>query len=175
MNDTLSDKKFSKRIIQGGKYLTFSLGREVYAFEILSVVEIIGFMEITVIPQLPKFILGVINLRNNVIPIMDLRARFQMNPKETDDETVFIILQTSNGNMGVMVDKVLDVINISDENIENTPDFGTKINTDFILGLGKVNSKVIILLSIKDVLTDEIHDFVTSTEKLELNEAFVTE
>ncbi len=176
MNDTLSDNsKLSKRKTQGGKYLTFSLGHEVYAFEILSVVEIIGFMEITVIPQIPKFILGVINLRNNVIPIMDLRARFQMASKEPDDETVFIILQTNNGSMGVMVDKVLDVVNISEVNIENTPDFGTKINTDFILGLGKINSKVIILLSIKEVLTKEIKELVTSTEQFQLNEAFVTE
>ncbi len=176
MDDTFSNNtKYSKRKIQGGKYLTFSLGNEVYGFEILKVIEIIGFMEITAIPQIPKFILGVINLRNNVIPIMDMRARFQMGPKEVDDETVIIILQTNNGNMGVIVDNVLDVVNISDENVEDTPDFGTNINTDFILGLGKSNNKVIILLSIEEVITEEIQELVMSSEELQLDNAFVTE
>jgi len=171
MDDTFSNKgNYAKRIYRGGKFLTFSLGDEVYGVEILKIVEIIGFMEITAIPQIPKFILGVINLRNKVIPIMDLRARFNMEAKEVDDETVIIILQTENSYMGVVVDNVLEVVNISDENIEDTPDFGTNINTDFILGLGKSNNKVIILLLIEEVLTEEIEELVSSTEELHLVE-----
>jgi len=138
MDDTFSNKgNYAKRIYRGGKFLTFSLGDEVYGVEILKIVEIIGFMEITAIPQIPKFILGVINL---------------------------------NSYMGVVVDNVLEVVNISDENIEDTPDFGTNINTDFILGLGKSNNKVIILLLIEEVLTEEIEELVSSTEELHLVE-----
>jgi len=176
MNDTFSEnKKYSNRIIQGGKYLTFSLGGEVYGFEILKIIEIIGFMDITSIPQLPNFIPGVINLRDNVIPVMDMRARFHMEAKEVDDETVIIILQTNKGSMGVIVDNVLDVIHIADESIEETPDFGANINTEYILGLGKNKDKVIILLSVEDLLTEEIQELVTTSEELQLEKELVAE
>jgi len=149
-----------------GKYLTFLLGDEQYGIEILKVVEIIGYIPITEIPKIPDYILGIINLRNKIIPIMDLRLRFHLDRKPADDETVIIVIQTDKINMGIVVDKVLEVITITETNIEDTPNFGVSITTDYILGMAKLNNKVTILLSIEGILTDEMKELASETERI---------
>ena len=137
------------------KYLTFSLGGEEYGLEILKVREIIGLMEITRVPRMPVFVRGVINLRGKVIPVVDLRLKFSMATQEDTVETCIIVVDLGAMLMGVVVDHVSEVLDISDKDIEETPSFGVEINTEFIMGIGKAKGKVIILLDICKVLTAE--------------------
>jgi purine-binding chemotaxis protein CheW len=137
------------------KYLTFAIGNEEYGLEILKVREIIGLMEITRVPRMPAFVRGVINLRGKVIPVIDLRRKFGMETIEDTVETCIIVVDLGEMLMGVVVDKVSEVLDIPDSEIEETPSFGVEINTEFILGIGKAKGKVIILLDIRKVLTAE--------------------
>ncbi len=142
---------------RGGKYLTFALGAEEYGLEILKVREIIGFMEITAVPHTPVHVHGVINLRGQVISVVDLRARFGLPARERTEQTCIIVVQISvegrKISMGIIVDRVSEVLNIVGQNIEDAPSFGVNIDTSFILGLGKIGSNVKILLDIDKVLT----------------------
>jgi len=139
-----------------GKYLTFALGKEEYGIEILKVREIIGYMSITAVPRMPVFVKGVINLRGQVIPVIDLRCRFDMETKDITDQTCIIVVDISHEgrsfNAGLIVDRVQEVLDIGQENIDDAPQFGTDVNTDFILGIGKAGSSIKILLDIDRVL-----------------------
>ena len=139
-----------------GKYLTFVLGQEEYGLEILKVREIIGYMSITAVPQTPDYVKGVINLRGQVIPVVDIRTLFGMEPKDVTDETCIIVVEITHSkrtfNTGVVVDRVSEVLDINGDDIEDAPQFGSSINTEFILGMGKVNNAVKILLDIDKVL-----------------------
>lgn len=137
------------------KYLTFVLGKEEYGLEILSVKEIIGLMPITHVPRMPEFVRGVINLRGKVIPVVDLRLKFSMDKVDDTQETCIIVVDLESTLMGVVVDKVSEVLDISAGEIEETPSFGVTLDTSFILGIGKTKNKVIILLDISRVLTAE--------------------
>lgn len=136
-----------------GKYLTFVLAEEEYGLEILKVREIFGMMDITAVPRTPDFIKGVINLRGKVIPIMDLRLKFGMPEAEHTDETCIIVVQVDGLDMGIVVDRVSEVLDIAGEDIDPSPDFGGSVDTDFILGMGKSNGRVTILLDVSRVVT----------------------
>jgi purine-binding chemotaxis protein CheW len=145
----------------GGKYLTFALGKEEYGLEILKVREIIGYMDITAVPKTPSYVRGVINLRGQVISVVDLRAKFGMEAAQRTDETCIIVVEIKSGDRklstGIIVDRVSEVLNIPGENIEEPPTFGASVATDFILGMGKIWQAVKILLDIDRVLAkDEI-------------------
>lgn len=139
-----------------GKYLTFALGNEEYGLEILKVREIIGYMEITAVPQTPLYVKGVINLRGQVIPVIDLRTKFGMETAQVTEETCIIVVEIRQNarkfNTGIVVDHVQEVLDIEGQNIEPAPQFGSSVNTDFILGMGKVGESVKILLDIDKVL-----------------------
>ena len=140
-----------------GKYLTFALAHEEYGLEILKVREIIGYIDVTAVPQTPHYVKGVINLRGQVIPVVDLRAKFGMETTEVTDETCIIVVEITHGgrkfNTGIVVDRVQEVLDIPGGDIEEAPQFGVSVNTDFILGMGKVGDSVKILLDIDRVLT----------------------
>jgi len=142
-----------------GKYLTFALGPEEYGLEILKVREIIGYMGITAVPQTPEHVKGVINLRGQVIPVIDLRTKFAMDTTDVTEQTCIIVVEITQNNRkfntGIVVDRVQEVLDISSSNIEQTPQFGTNVNTDFILGMGKIGEAVKILLDIDKVLSNE--------------------
>ena len=138
-----------------GKLLTFILGKEIYGFEILKVREIIGLMDITTVPQTPEYMKGVINLRGKVIPVIDLRLKFSMQEEEHTQETCVIVVEVENTSIGIIVDSVSEVSDISGGSIEEAPSFGQGIDTSFIMGLGKVKDKIIILLDIETVLSSE--------------------
>ncbi|MBT3353627.1 MAG: chemotaxis protein CheW [Candidatus Scalindua sp.] len=138
-----------------GKFLTFILGKEIYGFEILKVREIIGLMDITTVPQTPEYMKGVINLRGKVIPVIDLRLKFSMQEEEHTQETCVIVVEVENTSIGIIVDSVSEVSDISGGSIEEAPSFGQGIDTSFIMGLGKVKDKIIILLDIETVLSSE--------------------
>lgn len=140
-----------------GKYLTFSMAAEEYGIGILKVKEIIGMMAITMIPQTPPYVKGVINLRGKIIPVVALRLKFGMEEIDYTDRTCIIVVEvkTSTGHvmMGLVVDAVSEVLNIRNAEIEDTPVFGTSLNTDFILGMAKAGNGVKILLDIDKVIS----------------------
>lgn len=144
---------------RAGKYLTFKLGEEEFGLEILKVQEIIKMMEITKVPRTPAFVRGVINLRGKVIPVVDLRLKFAMPEKAASEKTCVIVVQVKRENlvitMGTIVDEVSEVLDILGEQIEASPEFGTAVDTQFILGMGKVNKKVVMLLDIDKVLSSD--------------------
>lgn len=149
------DGVVTKKEVTEGKVLTFVLGEEEYGIEILKVREILGLQDITTVPQTPGYMKGVFNLRGKVIPVIDLRLKFSMQEEEHTEETCVIVVEVNNSHIGVIVDSVSEVVDIGNGDIEETPDFGQGIDTDFIMGLGKVNEKIIILLDIERVLTSE--------------------
>jgi purine-binding chemotaxis protein CheW len=140
----------------GGKYLTFPLGNEEYGIGILKVREIIGLLEITAVPHTPSYIKGVINLRGRVIPVLDLRIKFGMPSKEYDERTCIIVAevqgQVGTVQIGMLVDSVSEVLNISEEEIEPPPAFGDGTDTGNIMGMAKIKNKVKILLDIDRVI-----------------------
>ena len=150
-----------------GKYLTFALANEEYGLEILKVREIIGFMDITAVPRTPDYVKGVINLRGQVIPVVDLRAKFGMQEMDVTEQTCIIVVEIESAgrkfNTGIVVDRVQEVLDISGGNIESAPSFGSDVDTEFILGMGKVGDSVKILLDIDKVLVGaELADFAAS-------------
>jgi purine-binding chemotaxis protein CheW len=139
-----------------GKYLTFALAQEEYGLEILKVREIVGYMAVTAVPQTPPHVKGVINLRGQVIPVVDLRTKFGMATTEVTDETCIIVVEIARAgrksNTGIIVDRVQEVLDIPGQDIEDAPQFGASVSTNFILGMGKVGQSVKILLDIDQVL-----------------------
>ena len=155
------DQAVNAMVDKEGKYLTFKLAEEEYGIGITKIKEIIGMMSITTIPQTPEFVKGVINLRGKVIPVIDLRLRFGMEGIDYNERTCIIVVeiegQTGTVMIGIVVDAVSEVLNIKGNDIEETPTFGTKLNTDYILGMAKMEGGVKILLDIDRVLSaDEV-------------------
>jgi len=157
-----------------GKYLTFALGPEEYGLEILKVREIIGYMEITAVPQTPHEVKGVINLRGQVIPVVDLRAKFGMESADVTDETCIIVVEISQGtrsfSTGIVVDHVQEVLDIAGQDIEDAPQFGEAVDTNFILGMGKIGDSVKILLDIDRVLAGDCVDLQSMMDETETPE-----
>ena len=147
------------------KFLTFSMAEEHYGVEILRVREIIGLIDITPLPQTPNYVKGVINLRGKIIPVIELRTKFGMPSVDYTEETCVIVVEVMDAEasekfeMGVIVDRVNEVFDINEANIEPVPRFGCSMNTDFIHGMAKVKmggqDRVIVLLNIDHVLTME--------------------
>lgn len=150
-----AEAPIEKKNDRAGKYLTFMLSDEEYALQIMRVREILGILPITIVPQTPPFVRGVINLRGKVIPVLDLRLKFHMDKQEYNQETCIIVVEVENIHMGVIVDTVQEVMDITEEEIEDSPHFGTKVDTEFILGMGKKNGNVKILLDIEKVIGSE--------------------
>ena len=147
---------------RAGKYLVFHLGAEEFGIQVQKVREIMGVQDITQVPQTPPYVKGVINLRGKVIPVVDLRLKFNMPAKEYTQRTCIIVVQVKSGStlllMGIVVDEVSEVITMAAGDIEDTPDFGAHVATNYILGMAKIKDKVKILLDINEVLTSqELH------------------
>lgn len=140
-----------------GKYLTFTMAGEDYGIGILKIKEIIGIMPITTLPQTPSYIKGVVNLRGKVIPIVDLGIKFGMKSIGLTEKTGIIVVEIAGSNqdimIGILVDSVSEVLSIKEEDIEDAPNFGGHLNTDYIHGMAKTSGKVKILLNINRVLS----------------------
>lgn len=141
------------------KLLTFTLGKEDYGVSILKVREIIGMMEITPVPKTPDFIKGVINLRGKIIPVMDLRTKFSMEPQEYDERTCIIVAEVLIKGvqklLGVVVDAVSEVVTITDDQIEPPPKYGMSVEHNSILGIGKLKDRVVIIIDIDEIFICE--------------------
>ena len=152
-----------------GKYLTFALHHESYGIDVLKVREIIRHSNITPVPQMPAHIRGVINLRGKIIPVMDLRVRFEFPNTADNQQTCIVVVQVKlpDGKttaMGLLVDGVEEVINLTDADIEATPEFGGQICTSYILGIAKVKGAVKSLLDIDGVVGTDLKPVLKSLE-----------
>lgn len=141
------------------QYLTFVLGRETFAINILNIKEIIEYGQLTEVPRMPVFIRGVINLRGAVVPVIDMAARFDKPSAQITRKTCIVIIEVSHAEgtqvVGVMVDAVNEVVDIEPGNIEPAPSFGANIRADFIEGMGKIDGKFVIILNVNSVLSIE--------------------
>ncbi len=159
MNTEIMDQAVKAVADREGKYLTFALAGEEYGIGILKVKEIIGLMPITTVPQAPGYVKGVINLRGKVIPVADLRLKFGMEPMAYNERTCIIVVEIKGADrtilMGIVVDSVSEVLNIKASDIEDTPNFGSRLDTAFILGMAKMGGSVKILLDIDRVFREE--------------------
>lgn len=140
---------------QKDKYLSFRLGDEEYGIEIQHIIEIIVMQEITKVPDMPNFIIGVINLRGNVISVMDIRKRFGLESREFDDRTCIIVVRINNISIGLIVDTVNEVVDIPESQIDPPPRTHSGIGSNYIQGMGKIGEKVKILLDIEKILYEE--------------------
>lgn len=148
---------------RGGRYLTFALGHEEFGIQILKVREIIGLMTVTKLPCTPPHVRGIINLRGQVIPVIDLRTRFGMSEEQAGSSTCVIVVEVESKirgqprftKSGIVVDRVCEVLSVPDEQIEDAPEMGMAVESRYIRGIGKVGSAVKILLDIDRVLVTE--------------------
>jgi purine-binding chemotaxis protein CheW len=157
------------------KFLQFELAGEFYGLDILKIMEINGLMDITAVPQTPQFMKGLINLRGKVIPVIDLRLKFGL-PEETYSERTSIIViefNTLSGttHMGIVVDRVSEVITINKADIEPAPEFGSRLKSEYIKGMAKTKTQVLIILDIDLILTDEELTFGPRAEFVEEEKA----
>lgn len=159
MADTQNSRETAGGLARDGKYLTFSLAGEEYGIGILKVREIIGMMPITPVPLAPEFLKGVINLRGKVIPVVDLRRKFGMEEAQVTERTCIIVVEIDSSSsripMGIVVDAVSEVLNVKASDIEQTPSLGGNIRADYILGIGKMDGGIKILLDIDRVLNSQ--------------------
>ena len=138
---------------QANEFLTFTLGDEEYGVEILKVQEIRSYEEPTTIANAPAFIKGVVNLRGVIVPIVDMRIKFGLGSSEYNQFTVVIILNVAQRVVGMVVDSVSDVIQLSGEQIREAPQFGASLDTEYITGLGTVDERMLILMDIEKLMT----------------------
>jgi len=145
------------KLNRAGKYLVFHLGLEEFGTEVLKVREIMGLQDITSVPQVPPYVKGVINLRGKVIPVVDLRLKFGLPPVEYTPRTCIVVVRIEQQHetlmIGMIVDGVVEVLSLTEADIEDTPDFGTGVVTPFLKGMAKIKGKVKILLDIDQVLS----------------------
>ncbi|MFT7620316.1 MAG: purine-binding chemotaxis protein CheW [Planctomycetota bacterium] len=162
----IKEKRTCAREELSGKYLTFQLGNEQYGLQILKVREIIGLMHITAVPRTPADIRGVINLRGRIIPVIDLRTKFGMDQIEDTNESCIIVVDSGvsddSNMMGILVDRVREVMDIKPEEIEPAPTFGDGVDCSFVHAMAKEKDKVTILLSTERIVAD--------TRKISTNE-----
>jgi len=158
---TTQTQEISSILDAGGsnQCLTFKLADEEYGVDIMKVQEIRSWEPVTSIPNTPDFIIGVINLRGNVVPVIDLRKRFNLDKAEYGGSTVIVVVKVSNGDadrtMGLVVDAVSEVYNISVEMMRETPELGSAVNTEFVKGLATVDDKMIIMLDADLIVSPE--------------------
>ena len=144
----------------GNEFLTFTLGHEEYGIDILKVQEIRGYDAVTAIANTPDFIKGVINLRGIIVPIVDMRIKFHLGKVEYDPFTVVIILNIASRVVGMVVDGVSDVITLSPDQIKAAPEFGSTIDTRYVMGLGTVDERMLILVDIEQLITSSDMELV---------------
>ncbi|HNO75319.1 chemotaxis protein CheW [Nitrosomonas mobilis] len=148
-----SDSLSSIQDSANSEFLAFRLGKEEYGIDILKVQEIRGYDAITKIANAPEFIKGMVNLRGVIVPIVDMRIKFNLGEVHYDQFTVVIILNLSGRVVGIVVDSVSDVINLEMEQVHATPEFGAAVDTEYIMGLGTVEDRMLVLIDIEKLMS----------------------
>ena len=167
MNSAMADPVETQAATAAGEYLTFTLGSEEYGIDILKVQEIRGYDAVTKIANTPDFIKGVINLRGAVVPIVDLRIKFNLGNVEYNEFTVVIILNLEKRIVGIVVDGVSDVIALSTDQIRPVPDLVSSIDTRYLAGLGNLEERMLILVDINKLMTSQEMALVDGTSENE--------
>ena len=161
----------TKELLETAQYLAFNLENEVFAFDISKVREVLEFTAVTKVPQTPDMMKGVINLRGSVVPVIDMRIKFGMGKTEKTVNTVIIIIEIeldgTSTMIGALVDSVQEVMDLDSDHIEPAPKIGTKLNTDFIRGMGKQDGQFLIILDIEKIFSSEELDFVQQASREE--------
>ena len=147
------NKEQSAGEVSGNEFLAFTLGKEEYGIDILRVQEIRGYEPVTRIANAPDFIKGVVNLRGIIVPIVDMRIKFNLGEPTYDQFTVVIILNIAGRVMGMVVDSVSDVTTLSPEQIKAAPEMGTTFDTDYLIGLGTLDERMLILVDIDKLMS----------------------
>ncbi|MES2825749.1 MAG: chemotaxis protein CheW [Pseudomonadota bacterium] len=147
------------------EFLTFSLGDENYALDILAVKEIRGYESVTKIANAPPFIKGVINLRGDIVPIVDLRIKFNVGAATYDEFTIVIVLHIANRIVGIVVDGVSDVVSLNKNQLRPAPDFGVSFDSHYLLGLATINEQMIILVDINELISSEEMGLFSETQR----------
>lgn len=155
MGDNEQIEVFDEEDTQKGKFLTFTIGKESYGIEIRYVTEIIGIQPVAEIPELPNYIMGIINLRGKIIPVMDVRLRFKKDFKVYNDRTCIIVVEIEDISVGLIVDNVSEVTNIPEENLVSPPDVGSGFNNRYIKCIGKVGNEVKLILDCNKLLNED--------------------
>ncbi|HEX2938459.1 MAG TPA: chemotaxis protein CheW [Ruminiclostridium sp.] len=173
MNDLIeTTDELVEEDMQHGRYLTFSLEKEEFGIAINYVNEIIGMQKINDIPEVSSFVKGIINLRGNIIPVIDMRIKFKKQPCEYDDRTCIVIVNIGGISAGLIVDKVAEVLNIEDSEIAPPPDFRTGFQNKYINGIGKLKDKVVLLLDCEKLFKeDELEEISAEKEKAQIPES----
>jgi len=164
MRETNDDVMLIDEDTQKGKYLIFTMGEENYGIEVKYVIEIIGIQQITEVPDMPNYIKGVINLRGRIIPVMDVRLRFGKDHREYDDRTCIIVIEVQTITIGLIIDRVSEVVVIQDEMLLPPPNVGHGFNHRYIKGIGKVGEAVKLILDCDKLLNDEDIEILTEIE-----------
>ncbi len=171
MNDLIETVDEQAEDMQHGRYLTFSLEKEEYGIAINFVNEIIGMQKINDIPEVSSFVKGIINLRGNIIPIIDMRLKLKKQPAEYDDRTCIVIVDINGISAGLIVDKVAEVINIDDDQISPPPDFRTGFQNRYINGIGKLKDSVILLIDCERLFKeDELEEIMAEKQQAQIAE-----
>ena len=139
---------------QKDMFMTFTVGKETYGIEISHIIEIIGMQEYTEVPEMPDYIKGIINLRGNIIPLMDVRLRFRMEPRPYDDRTCVIVTVVDTVLVGLIVDRVVEVQTIDDEQIAPPPGMFTEVSHAYLSGIGKMEDRVALLLNCEKLFSE---------------------
>ena len=151
-NNATADGK-SGGEIAGREFLAFTLGKEEYGLDILKVQEIRGYESVTRVAHAPEFVKGVVNLRGTIVPIVDMRIKFQLGEPTYDQFTVVIILNIAGRVVGMVVDSVSDVITLKPEQVKPAPDMGSALNSDYLIGLGTLDERMLILIDIDRLMS----------------------
>ena len=155
MNEALGFPEEGSEETLHGRYLTFQVGKEMYGIQIRYVIEIVGLQPVTVMPEMPEYIKGIINLRGKIIPVMDVRLRFGLAWKEYDDRTCIIVIDMNGIYVGLVIDSVSDVLTINDDEIVNKPKMSTKEDCGYISVIGKMENQVILLIDCGKLVSSE--------------------
>jgi purine-binding chemotaxis protein CheW len=159
MTDIVDNSVEVEEDTQKDRFLTFSLEKESYGIDIKYVTEIIGIQSISEIPELPEYVRGIINLRGKIIPVLDVRIRFKKEPKEYNDRTCVIVVDIKGVSIGLIVDRVAEVITIAEEDLVEPPQINKGFNNRYIKKIGKIGNEVKLLLDCEKILTDnELED-----------------
>jgi purine-binding chemotaxis protein CheW len=165
MSEMLKEAIMDEEDTQQGKFLTFTLGKEVFGLEIRHVTEIVGIQKINTIPESPGYIKGIINLRGKIIPVIDMRLRLKKEPEEYTDRTCIIVVEIQDITIGLVVDSVAEVITIADELISPPPDIRTGLQSRYIEGIAKVDEGIILLLDNRMIISDaDIDELIMTSD-----------
>jgi purine-binding chemotaxis protein CheW len=160
----IDDELYDEEDTMKDRYLTFHLAGEDYGIEIEYVTEIIGIQKITGVPDMPEYVKGVINLRGKVIPVMDVRQRFNLEYRDYDERTCIIVVDIDGTPVGLVVDEVKEVMDIPESDVEPPPKSSSVSGNQFVQGMGKVGEDVKIILNVKKLLFDEIESLIETED-----------